>query len=433
MGTPTATNVLLLGAGRVAAPAVRYLADSGLSLCVAANDADDVLQRLSAAAGGRLQIVRWSSDDLATLRSLVEQNDVVISLLPAQLHDAVADICVASRRHLVTASYTSPHIRSLDGKANSAGVVLCTELGLDPGIDHMSAMQVIDAVRQQGRHIRGFRSYCGGIPAPEANDNPWGYKFSWSPLGALRATRSAALYLERGKRVELDALEVLQNTHPVSIPGLGELEGYANRDALSYIDTYQLQGVQTMFRGTLRYPGWCESLAALHQLGLMSDDPVPAGASWAKLVGSRRSVAERFCWGDDHPVLTRLEWLGLFSDKQPSSTPSSLIEALADRMQQKMNYAVAERDMIVMRHEFAVDDGSSITSSLVCYGEPDGDSAMARTVGLPVAMTARLLVERRLTLTGVQLPVHPQIYGPVLKELAGHQICFAEEVAPGGR
>ncbi|MEO0086061.1 MAG: saccharopine dehydrogenase C-terminal domain-containing protein [candidate division WOR-3 bacterium] len=436
-------RVLVLGAGLVARPMVRYLLDYA-EVVVASRTkakADELVRGHE--RGRSAELV---ADDTASLHRFVAEADVVVSLLPYTHHVAVAKHCLELKKHLVTTSYVSEAMRALDVPARAAGLLFLNEIGLDPGIDHMSAMAVIDGVRARGGRVTSFESYCGGLPAPEANDNPLGYKFSWSPRGVLMAGRNEARYLKDGQEVIVPGPELFRRRWPIKVADGFEFEAYPNRNSLPYIETYGLQGVRTMLRGTLRNSGWCETLGAIVDLGLLGDDLVPGiealtVAGWVRAhvprnSSLRRDVAEKLKLDEHHPVLDRLEWLGLFDERPVGLTQGSGIDILTKLMLERMSYRPGERDMIVLHHRFEVEYSSSpaerIHSTLIDLGIPGGDSAMARTVSLPAAIAIRMLVEGRLNLAGVRVPVMRDIYEPVLAELERLGIVCREEKLPLG-
>jgi saccharopine dehydrogenase-like NADP-dependent oxidoreductase len=312
-------------------------------------------------------------------------------------------------------------------------LTLLNEIGVDPGIDHMSAMRVIDQVRKRGGKIVAFRSYCGGLPAPEANDNPFGYKFSWAPRGVLLAGRNSALYLQDGRKVEIPSHRLFRDMHVLAVEKQGDYEAYPNRDSISYIDVYGLQGIQTMFRGTLRNMGWCDTLFNIGKLGLLSLDEVDVrGKSYAGLLRDLAgasagedlpaAVARKLgVPGQSLPVLN-LEWLGMFSEKKFTAERISPLDALGDRMYEKLAFRPGERDMLVLLHDFRAEypDGrrERIISRMIDYGIPNGDSSMSRTVSLPAAIGVDMILTGKIRQTGVLRPVTPEIYHPVLDELA---------------
>jgi len=332
---------------------------------------------------------------------------------------------------------------ALDGNARDAGLLFLNEIGLDPGIDHMSAMRVIHGARERGGRVVSFRSYCGGLPAPEANTNPWGYKFSWSPRAVIMASRNAARYLEDGRVVEVPGPELFADCRLVDVPEAGEFERYPNRDSLPYVETYGLQDAETMFRGTLRNGGWCATWLTLSRLGFLSDEPQQLGGfTYAQFTAGvlgtsadnvRAEFAARAGVSEDDDVVARMEWLGFFSDEPLPCDEGAPMDVLAVRLQEKCPYEEGERDMIVLHHEFDVDYGDrreAVTSTLVDYGVPGGDSAMARTVSLPAAIAARLILEGKIDLAGVHIPVVPEIYEPVLDELETLGIKCVERTEP---
>lgn len=432
-------TVLVLGAGLVSRPMVRYLLEKANQRVVLADKMPDKVEAILA-GHPHGTAARLDASNEAELSALVEDADLVVSLLPYALHPVVAKRCLEHGRDLVTTSYVSPAMAAFDQDAKAKGLLFLNEIGLDPGLDHMSAMRAVAGIRKDGKTLTGFRSCCGGLPAPDANDNPWGYKFSWSPRGVLLAGRNGARWLEDGRVVEIPGESLFERAAPYPVDGIGTLEVYPNRDALPYVDTYGIRGVTTMFRGTLRYPGWCETLGAIGRLGLLDPEPRtwPPGATCAAMVASllpasdgaaRDRVARFLGLPASHAVLERLEWAGLFSD-QPLYSPSAPIDVLCDLLQVRMTYALGQRDMVVLQHDLDVATGGGgherRVSRLVAYGEPGGDSAMARTVALPAAIAARLRLEGRLPLTGVRVPVSAEIYEPVLRELEGLGIVFAE-------
>lgn len=441
-------KLLMLGAGLVARPVVHYLLDHRIELTLLDSEPAKAAALLSGYPGKQTQrrsaalMLQQPSD----LEAILNDHDAVISLLPATMHPLVAEACLNARKHLITASYISPAMRRLHEQAEQNDLLFLNELGVDPGIDHMSAMRIIHHAQKSNGDILAFRSYCGGLPSKESNTNPWGYKFSWSPVSALKATTNAARYLKNGKELYIPPERVFSDTHLVSFDDVGELEAYPNRNALDYIELYGLKRATTMFRGTLRYPGWSETLKHLGELGLLDLTPRAelCNRTWDDILaecigvapGSRlRENVASFLWvSSSSPTLEKLSWLGLltstpFANASHAPPPMSLLEGLALRMQSKMSYAPDERDMVAMKHEFLVDYGSrkeQVSSSLLVHGVPAEDSAMARTVGLPVAIATRLLLEGRFHQRGVSIPTHQDIYQPILDELASFNIEMKE-------
>jgi saccharopine dehydrogenase-like NADP-dependent oxidoreductase len=433
-------RALLLGAGLVSRPLVRHLLGcDDVVLTVADRDAAKASDAIGRHPRGRAATV--AAADAPSLDALVRDCDLVVSLLPATEHVAVARAALAHRVPMITTSYVSAEMRELDGEARAAGVLLLNEIGLDPGLDHMSAMRAIRHLAAAGHKLVSFKSCCGGLPAPDANTNPWGYKFSWSPRGVLMAGRNPARWLEDGRVVEVDGAGLFHRVAPYDVPGVGTFEVYPNRDAIAYVATYGLEGVLTMFRGTLRYPGWCETLGAVSRLGLLdvTERGWRTGTTCREFMEAfaadgggpvRARVAERAGLDPSGAVIGRLEWLGLFGSEPIGVTRGAPIDVLCARMQAAMGYAAGERDMIVLRHEFGTigPDGreAATVSTLTSFGDPRGDSAMARTVALPAAVAARLLLDGKIGVTGVRIPVDPEIYDPVLAALVPMGIVFEE-------
>jgi len=431
-------KVLILGAGLVTRPMVRYLLDRGFGVTMATrtvSKAEKVIDRHPAGTA-----IAWTVDDDKKLKEMIKDHDLTVSLLPANYHVTVAQACLDAGKPMLTTSYVSPEMKALDAGAKQKGLIILNEIGVDPGIDHMSAKKVIDDVQKRGGRVAGFKSYCGGLPAPDANDNPYGYKFSWSPRGVLVAATNSALYLKDGKEVNVKGENLFEDFHILTVPSLGDFEAYPNRDSLDYIDIYGLKGIDTMYRGTLRNLGWCVTMQRIVKLGLLDQTPDESlkGKKWSdlwkKLTGgaeaSRKGAADHFGLEEDDAIIDRLEWLGIWSDDGLPDTVPAPLDFLSDRMLGLMPYKENERDMLVQHHEFTAEfpDGKKelTTASMIDYGIPGGDSSMARTVSLPAAIGVRMILEGELNLTGVQVPVIPEIYEPVLKELATLGISLSE-------
>ena len=432
-------RVLVLGAGLVAKPLVRYLLEKGYQVTMASRTASKAEAMIAGHPAGKA--LSLNIEDETTLAQLIKDCDLAVSLVPYTFHPVVARYCIANRKHMVTTSYVSAAMQEQEGAAKEAGVTVLNEIGVDPGIDHMSAMRIIDNVRSRGGHIVSFRSYCGGLPAPEANDNPFGYKFSWAPRGVLLAGRNTAMYLLDGRKVEIPPDRLFRDMHILSIPGQGDYEAYPNRDSISYIDVYGLQGIQTIYRGTLRNMGWCDCMYNFGKLGLLSLDEIDArGKTYADMMRNLAATSD----GEDLAAATakklgipkesypirNLEWLGMFSSRKLGAERISPLDAMGNLMYEKLAFRAGERDMIVLFHDFRAefDDGTKqrIVSELIDYGIPHGDSSMSRTVSLPAAIGVDMILTGRIHATGVLRPVTPNIYNPVLNELAKLNISCKE-------
>lgn len=444
------SRLLLLGAGRSASSLIQYLlrhAPTERWFLTVADVNPAHLVPVLAAHSEYARAVPFDLSHEAQLDELVSQADVVISMLPAALHLAVAQACVRHGRHLATASYVSPEIRALHSAAVVAGVTLLMECGLDPGLDHMSAMRAIAGIRARGGVITSFKSYCGGLLAPAAEgDNPWKYKFTWNPRNVVLAGQSTAKFLENGRLRFIPYQQLFGRIETLIVPGHGEFEGYANRDSLSYRAPYGLDDIPTILRGTLRRPGYCAAWQALVRLGL-TDDSVNLGNSetltWAELVEAylpvslipHLDVAQRAATYLDLNLtgeeMGRLNWLGLFSDRHvghANATPAQLLERL---LAEKWQLQPHDHDLIVMQHLFEFElDGRlhRLTSSLAVVGDDATHTGMAKTVGLPLGMAVRRMLRGEVAQRGVLIPVEDTLYEPILDELAAEfGISFSEE------
>lgn len=433
-------KVLILGAGLVARPIVKHLLASGYSLTVA-----DIVQSKAAELTGNhphAEAVALNVEDETSLGNLVSGHDLTVSLLPYVFHVQVARHCIRYRKNMVTTSYVKPEMEALDSEAKEAGIIILNEMGLDPGIDHMSAMRIIDHVHSRNGKVLEFYSICGALPAPEAVDNPFRYKFSWSPKGVVMAGNNDARYLKHGSEVFVPTAELFRHPASVEFKGVGKLDIYPNRDSISYIDIYGIPEVQTMMRGTFRYPGWCETLDAIKQLNLISYDKSDmSGMTYAQLlmhqIGAdtadhlRNKVATYLGVDVNAHALDALEWLGLFENKPMNRGMESPFEVTSDLMIAKMELGYDERDMVAMQHTFLAEypDGKKeiIRSRMLDFGSPSTDTSIARTVALPAAIGVEMIMKGEITVKGVFRPVIPEIYNPVLDALEKLDIRMEEE------
>ncbi len=433
-----AKHVLILGAGLVSQPIIDYLfKTTDFNLTVADILEENARQAINGNPRGKAAVLDVNNSELLT--RLVSESDLVVSLLPYTLHGIIARHCLAAEKHMVNASYVSEEMQTFDEPAREKGLLFLCEIGLDPGIDHMSAMKIIRDVQSRGGKITEFVSVCGGLPAPDANDNPFGYKFSWSPKGVLLAGNNSAQYIDQGAIKNIPAEKLFHSTTPMTIDGR-EFEAYPNRDSTSYEEVYGLEGIDLLMRGTLRYAGWHNLILAIKALGLTEELAVPAGKhSYADILALssgcdrealKTAVANKLDLEQDASVMLALDWLGLFDETLIDLSETTVIDALADLMNEKMAYTAGERDMVVLQHQFTAtfpEATEKISSTLFDYGIPHGDSSMARTVSLPLAIAVRLILEDKIDLKGVQIPVEPIIYEPVLEELKTLGIAFDEK------
>ena len=437
-------RVVVFGAGLVVRAHVRYLLDHGIHVTVASRTVSKAEDILDGHPNGT-PIAYDITVEPEKLEQIIAEHDLAVSLLPWQFHPQVARACLNQGKHMVTTSYVKDEMMALDAEAKEKGVILFNELGVDPGIDHMTAMQVIDRVHAEGGEITTFQSYCGGLPAPEANDNPYGYKFSWSPRGVILAGLNSARYRRDARVVEGPGEELFDHIWPVEVKIEGTetaLKGYANRDSMPYTEVYGIDPRDVMFRGTLRFPSWCEIQKQTARLGWLATDGIDGleGKTYADLTAQlagvdgvddlKAKVASKLGVASDGPEISGMEWLGLFSN-DPLPGPTAPVDILTQRMLEKMSYNEGERDLLVLQHTFIAefpDKTEHITSTMIDFGIPGGDSSMNRTVGLPAAVAVRFILEGRFDEPGVQVPVMKEFYEPAIEELERLGIQFEENV-----
>lgn len=432
-------NVLVLGAGLVSRPLVHYLLKKEFKVKVASrtvSKAEALVKGFSNGAAEALNV-----KDEAQLEKLVKECDLAISLLPYTYHVQVAKLCIKHHKQMITTSYVSKPMQDLHEEAKAAGILILNEIGLDPGIDHMSAMKIIHEVEEKGGKVVSFRSYCGGLPAMQSNNNPFGYKFSWSPRGVVMAGRNNGQLLQDGEVIFIPGRDLFKHYEILDIEGVGSFEAYTNRDALPYRELYGLKDAHTIFRGTLRNLGWCYTMKKASELGLFDDAPRQdlKGISYKDMVQKLIGIDEcydiieetaLFLGLEPHSTpMKRFEWLGLF-DEEPLPEEDNVMDMFAALLLKKLSMDKDDLDLIVLHHQFVAEyprKKSFITSTLVDTGIPNGDSAMSRTVSLPAAIAANLVLRGEIKITGVHIPVMPEIYGPVLNELEAMGVKFIEK------
>ncbi|TXK45924.1 saccharopine dehydrogenase [Pontibacter qinzhouensis] len=440
-------KILLLGAGRSATVLISYLlehaAAAGWELTIGDVEVQHLQPVLAAKAFAKAIVI--DVQEPTQRAAEVENADVVISLLPAAFHEVVARECLQQGKHLLTASYMSPAIQSLHEEALQKDILILMEAGLDPGIDHMSAMAALHQIRAKGGELLSFKSFTGGLVAPESDNNPWHYKFTWNPRNVVLAGQGTARYIEAGTYKYIPYHQLFTRTEKVEVAGYGVFEGYANRDSLSYRKLYGLQHIPTMLRGTLRKEGFCEAWNTFVQLG-MTDDTylldstinltkcsflesfLPPAAVPGLPVQQR--VASYLQLPQEHEVLQKLAWLGLFSEEPlqvQNATPAQVLEKL---LKEKWSLSPGDKDMIVMQHQFVYElagEQHELVSWLVVQGEDEVQTAMAKTVGLPVGILAKLLLQGKITKRGVAIPTDKELYKPVLQELQEFGVKFSEK------
>ena len=442
--------ILVLGAGRSSSSLIGHLLGQAELENWEIHVGDLNLDAAKSKVGNHPKGVAFalSSDEVHDRNSRIAGADLVISMLPASMHVEVARVAIDAGVDVITPSYVSPAMKALDSDARKAGVLVLNELGLDPGIDHMSAMQVIDEIRAKGGKMVGFASYCGGLVAPASDDNPWHYKLSWNPRNVVLAGQGgSATFLDRGRVRVVPPHRTFQSLTPIEVEGRS-YDGYPNRDSLGYRELYGLHDVETLVRGTLRCSGFCQSWDVLVQLGMVRDDAImkwPKGICWSDWTKSflpasmeeGRTVREavQFVTNTSDEELDRIEWLGLFdSNAGPNlteGTPAQIIESLVT---EKWVLRPEDRDMIVMWHRFDFElNGERLakTSSLCLEGKDSVFTAMSDTVGLPMALAVKPLLEGEFGTTGVDVPMSKTYYEPLLEGLAKLGIRFKEaDIAP---
>ncbi|MGW8315200.1 MAG: saccharopine dehydrogenase family protein [Bacteroidales bacterium] len=437
-------TILILGAGLSSSSLIGYMLDHAedrWKVRVGDIDPEKAHQRVQHHPSGEA----FAFDVFLTeqRRAEITAASIVISMLPARMHHLVAESCVETGRNLVTASYLTPAIRSMHDAARKKGIVLMNECGVDPGIDHMSAMAGIHRIREEGDTLLAFESSTGGLVAPGYENNPWQYKFTWNPRNVVLAGSEGARFLHNGKFKYIPYHKVFQRIEIIQVPGLGAFEVYGNRDSLAYRKTYGLENLQTMFRGTIRRPGFCEAWDIFVQLGATDDTFVMEETeqmTYREFINSfmayqtdipiETKLARYMGFREDSEMMKRLQWLGIFEHKKigiPGLTPAKVLQRI---LEEKWGLAPGDKDMILMQHQFDfLKKGEHLkrTSTMVYIGDESPRTAMSVTVGLPLAMTARRILEGSYKETGVQLPITPDIYIPVLQELETYGIRFVEE------
>jgi saccharopine dehydrogenase-like NADP-dependent oxidoreductase len=432
-------KVLILGAGLVVKPMVEYLLGNNFELMVASPMKDRADEMINGNPLG--SSLDWSMDDPEMLEKLIADYDITVSLLPYKYHLAVAKACLRHGKSLVTTSYIQPGMTDLDEEAKRTGVLFLNEIGLDPGIDHMTAMRIIDHIHGKNGKVEEFYSLCGALPASESANNPMKYKFSWSPKGVILASRNSALYLKKGRRINIESSNLFKDRFSYSFPGVDKLEVYPNRDSVSFIDIYGIPEAKTMYRGTFRFQGWCETLDVMKNLNMLDDNEKNyQGMSYADFLAERANVdvkelkaslVSKLGIPETSAAIRSLDFLGFFSNQKLNYRETTPFEITSDIMIKKMILEPSDRDMVVLQHVVLASypDGNRevIKSSMLDFGSPATNTSIARTVALPAAISVRLILENKITTKGVQRPVIPDIYNPVLDELKTLGVEMKEE------
>ncbi len=439
-------KVLILGAGLSASSLIKYmishseefnwlikLGDISLELCE---------QKIAGHKNGEAFVFDVKNQNQVDQE--VKNADLVISMLPATFHHIVAKACLKHAVNMVTASYVSEEVRAMDREAKEKGIIMLNEIGVDPGIDHMSAMQIIDRIKEKGGKIIEFESNTGGLVAPKYDNNPWNYKFTWNPRNVVLAGQGNSQFLHNGRYKYIPYNKLFERYERINVLDLGEFEAYPNRDSLSYKSIYGLEDVKTIFRGTIRRPGFCKAWNAFVQLGMTSDDYIfnnSKDVTYRQFINSylpynvekpvEQKVADYLGVDEDSAMMYKLRWLGVFSDEVIGLEKATPAEILQQLLESKLSLDSDDIDMIVMQHQFVYELNDEIKkkySSMIVYGEDNVHTAMSITVGLPVAIAAKMLLTGKYSgLTGVHIPTVKKIYQPIMKELEDYKIRFTEE------
>ncbi len=440
-------NIFVIGAGLSASTLIKYLLDHsdkyGWQITIGDKDCETALRKINGHPNGKA--ICFDVFDKKQCWDEVSKSDLVISMLPAHMHVLVAEDCIKLGKTMVTASYVSKEIRALDEQARQAGVLLLNEMGVDPGIDHMSAMRVIDGIQNNGFRLTAFRSFTGGLIAPKHDNNPWNYKFTWAPRNVVLAGQGTAQIIVNGMYKYIPYHKLFSRTQRINVLDYGEFEAYLNRDSLKYRSIYRLENIPTMVRGTLRRPGYCKTWNIFVQLGMTDDtytlensenmsyrDFLETFLRYYPNMTLEQNLAQYTGIAEDSMEMYRLRWLGIFDTKKKvglkNASPAQILQQL---LKEKWVFAEDDRDMIVMQHQFGFEseDGhkKKLLSSMVVEGEDHVHTAMSKTVGLPVAIAAKLILNGEIDMKGVHIPTAKEIYKPVLNELEDYDIRFVEE------
>ncbi len=442
-------NVLILGAGQSSPYLIDYMLNNAETydwfITVGDKDYNLALERVKRHPRGNA--VEFDVNDELLRKSLITNCDIVINFLAPVFQYQIALDCLDLGKDCITASYENSRVQALHKDALRKGIIILNEMGLDPGIDHMWAMSIIDKIHDEQGIITSFLSYGSGLPAPDSINNPLKYAITWNARNVAMAGESGAQYLEEGKIKVLTQAQVFNRTWQVEVDGVGTLEAYPNRDSLTYIDVFNLKYLHTMIRGTLRFPGWCETWSQLVKLGIPNEIMripnlnertyaefiemfLPINSNGTKL---DTRVANYLGVNPTGKIMENLRWLGLFSSEKIKNSPKTAAEVLTDILKEKLILPENGKDMVILVHDFEVqypETGKKErrVSTLVEYGNPSGFTAIAKTVGLPAAIGAKLILNNQIPLKGCYIPIHPVIYSKVIAELKQDGIDFTERI-----
>jgi saccharopine dehydrogenase-like NADP-dependent oxidoreductase len=443
-------KILLIGAGRSTSSLVQYLlfnAENENWFITIADQSKDLATE-SANSHNNAKGIAFDVNNDEERERLIDEHDLIISMLPAHMHMSVARDCIKYKKHMATASYVSEEMKALDGKAKEAGIVMMNEIGVDPGIDHLSAIKVIDQIRDKGGELQAFETFTGGLVAPESDDNPWNYKFTWNPRNVVLAGQGVCKFIQNNQYKYIPYHKLFRRTEIIEIDGYGKFEGYANRDSLQYREIYSLEDIPTMYRGTLRKPGFCKAWHYFVKLGVTDDSYVMEDSenmTYRQFINSflpynqNDSVELKFkhyfnIRQDDIEIFEKFVWLGIFEDTKIGLKDVSPAQILQHILEQKWTLKDDDKDMIVMWHRFRYKlngEHKELHSSMVVKGDDQKYTAMAKTVGLPLAISVKMILNGTITTPGVHVPILKEIYNPILNELENYGINFIEkEVEP---
>lgn len=430
-------TILIIGAGKSATVLIQYLQQKAVEndwyILLADGDEATAKNKWKNAPNGNA--VGINIENEIDRQNLVQKADIVVSMMPAHLHFLIAKDCLHFGKPLFTASYVDDNMRSIAAEIESKQLLFLCEMGLDPGIDHMSAMAIIDKIHEKGGKITSFKSHCGGLVAPESDDNPWHYKISWNPRNIILAGKAGAIYLENGATVTKVYPAMFDQAPMVQLPNIGNLAYYPNRNSLSYIDTYHLHGVNNFVRTTLRYPAFCTGWNAIVQLHLTDESvlniaPNTTVKNWFNAHIQQHQleqIAAKFI--QDPSIKTQLEFIGLYDEICIPAEFNSNASILQWLLEDRWKLAASDKDLVVMLHEIEYSIGErqfKLDSSMVLTGTDSVHTAMATTVGLPLAMGVCAYLKGEIQMTGLHIPIDARIYKPILKSLAEEGILFEE-------
>ncbi len=442
-------NILIIGAGKSTAYLIDYFIEKStedkLSITIGDLDPEKLMHYSSYDC---VSIIKLDIFNVEERRAAIEKANIVVSMLPARFHLEVAKDCLYYKKHLVTASYVSKEMQGLNAEAERLGLVFMNEVGLDPGVDHMSAMKVIDSIRDKGAKMLLFESFTGGLVAPESDTNLWNYKFTWNPRNVVVAGQGGtSKFVQEGKYKYIPYHRLFRRTEFLEIDGYGSFEAYANRDSLKYMSVYGLKGIDTLYRGTMRKVGFSRAWNMFVQLGMTEDsytiedsenmsyrDFTNSFLPYSETDSVELKMRHNLKIDQDDIMWSKLLELDIFNAskmiKLKNATPAQMLQKI---LEDSWTLEETDKDMIVMYHKFGYlykGERKQIDSHMVVIGEDSVHTAMAKTVGLPVAVATLLILNKKITTPGVQIPIKKEIYLPILEELEKFGIVFQENQVP---